>query len=254
MELIQSYLQIFHEDNERNLNQNNNTVSYPITYKMRTATSNEEFFLYYEVLVEVALLDLEMQDVVMKGQTVDYATITFRCETQFNLPGMYYLISTRRQNSYAGDICVDSGSMGKEFIPIFTLDKLYEIDNDRGFKIYNNTIIKTEDELIHQDDTYEFKELFTKDFLNVINLSNSQGIDINNYLEIKLIKNRDLLIQGIEYDIDWDSFVINIHDSDPNATYRLIIYFENGYVNDRIVNFIEKDDYDKGLHGKMEPR
>lgn len=235
------------------LNKNNNTVSYPVTYKMRTATANDEYFLYYDVNVEMNLIDLEMDTPVWKNQSVDYAAITFRCECQFNLPGMYYMIGTKKKHSIVGDICVDSGSLGKDYIPIFTIDRLYDIDNDRGFKIYNNTIIKTEAE-IHEDDSYEFKELFTREFLNLINLSNAQGIDINNYLEIKMIKNRQLLIQGQDYDLDWDAFNITIHDSDPDATYRLIIFFENGYVNDRLVRQIEEDDYDMGLQRKNESR
>ena len=69
-----------------------------------------------------------------------------------------------------------------------------------------------------------------------------------------MIKNRVLLTQGIDYDLDWDSFKITIHDADPDATYRLIIFFENGYVNDRIIKNLEKDDYDMGLQRKSETK
>ena len=145
---------------------------------------------------------------------------------------------------------VDSGIFGSEFIPIFTLDRLYEIPNERGFKVYNNTIIKTEEDRIHEDDSFIFKELFTQDFLNLIKVSNDQGIDTSNFLDILLIKNRELLVNGRDYDIDWKDFNIIIHDSNPDSTYRLMIYFDNHYVADRLTTAIELDtkERDKGVH------
>lgn len=220
--------------------------SYPITYKMRNSTSQDEFFMYYTTNILLTFSDLQMTDGSRVGMLESDFQITFHITTDFNLPGAFYIMGDDRhpsQMSLTMQI-VEKEDNKDEFIPIFTVDKLYDdiLNMYEGYKLYASAIIKTEQELVGMDDTFEFDYLFTPNIRQVIANHNTTSVPVHLLFRPKIYRETDLLVEEQDYLVDWNTMRLTIHDSIPESTYRFILYANMGYLNNRLKELTSPSD------------
>lgn len=229
----------------------NNNSAYPITYKMRNSSSRDEFFMYFNSSLLVTFSDLEISEGTKKGMVGDIYPITFRTTVDFNLPGAYYLIGdiNNHPEGLSIDIVVND-SYQKEFIPIFTINNLFNNlkSSNENFKLYSTCLFKTEPEINGKDDKLPIDIMIkTDETKKVIKQHIANSIPIDCFLEIVLLKDNTKCEYKEDWYIDWNTFTLTILNSDSCATYRLILFIDNLYLNNKILDIIEADNYDKGL-------
>lgn len=220
---------------------------YPITYKIRNSTSVEEFFLYYKTKLLLYFSDLELGDSNRKNSVDEYYTLTFTVTAEFNVPGLYALLGTHEKkfHGFKFDTIVrgPSGDVS-DLIPLFTYTNLYDrFDTDTmdGFSFYSSTIVHTEKENMDKDDFVNMDQLIPNDHLKILRRLIRDGVPPQTIFRFRLLKNSSDLGTNCdtseahchEWEINWDTMQIVIHESDPLLTYRIIIYANMVQINER---------------------
>lgn len=222
--------------------------TYPITYKMRNSTSQDEYFLFYRQNIIITFSDLQMDEGQKKGMADDFFTLSFKCTAEFNNMGSYVMIGTRKLYKrvaieLATNNAIDIGS----FTPIFT----YDMSGDdpellkRGYKPMITTMIKTDESAHEKDDVADISCFFTNEIANVITNTLAQGLDMGILFQIRMSKGLDDKLTTADFDVDWSRCALIIHNSDKYATYRLLIYVNLAYLNNRILELGYSDKTDQ---------
>ena len=135
--------------------------------------------------------------------------------------------------------------MRTDYTPIYTYDRT--IDDveliSRGFRKYSSSIIKTDKKLEGKDDTVNIKCLISPDdyqtYLN--HLANENPIDI--LFRAVVIRNNLSMEADVDWDINWDTLDLTIHNTDPLSTYRVVIYANFNFLNNhKMYDMITKKD------------
>lgn len=219
---------------------------YPITYKIKNSSSTDEFFLYYNQRVLLTFSDLSLNEGNRKNMVEDDFEVTFRVSAEFNLPGLYALLGRDDKNFKRLDFTLEvvSPNDNKEFIPIFTLNKLFEdeFQYKDGYRLFTTSIIKTDEEQINKDDTLDIKPLFTEDIIAIIKQYNFSTMMEDILFRVQLLKNNVKLEFHKDYDVDWNRMELTIHNSQPSETYRLIIYGNMVLINQKLYDMQRTND------------
>lgn len=218
--------------------------TYPITYKMRTATSRDEYFLYYKQNLVTTFSDLNMDDGVRRGMADDYFTLSFKCTVEFNVMGSYLLIG--RTGIYKQIECGVKTLDGTEIgvlTPIFTYDiSMDDADlTKQGYRPLGTNMIKTDTDRHNKDDSISLLPVLTPEVVMVMDNLIAQGLNPELLLRFKLFKSSDEVVSEAEYDVNWTAKAFIIKNSDKYATYRLVVYVNYAYLNNRLME-IEYDD------------
>lgn len=210
--------------------------SLPITYMMRNSTSIDEFFLYYLHNILTTFSDLTIDDGERKGMAEDSYNVSFKATCDFNVMSSYYLYGSHNVFKKI-QLCMHMDSSSDlirrtDYTPIFTYDRTVD-DVDlmaHGFRRYSSSIIKTDKNKVGNDDTVNIKSLIGPDdykaYLN--HLANENPVDI--LFRVVVIRNNLSMEQKAEWDMNWDTMDLTIHNSDPYSTYRVILYANFNYL------------------------
>lgn len=225
----------------------------PITYKVRTSTSVDEFFLYYKTKLLLTFTDLELGDANKNNAVDEYYSLRFRVTVDFNLPGLYALIGTHEKKFHGLKFeAMVSTNGANDFIPIYTYTNLYDrYDEDTmdGFTFYSSTIVQTEECRQGRDEVIAMDDVIPSDHVAILRRIIDDGVQPETIFRFRLLKNaKDLGINceteeslfKTEWDINWDSKQIIIHQSDPLMTYRIIIYANLVQLNAKYAMFQDK--------------
>ena len=214
--------------------------TYPITYKMRNSTSNDEYFLLYKQNILTTFSDLSMDEGNRKNMVDDSYTLSFKVTCDFNIMGTYLMVGTNSVYnkvafSIGNDIASDDISLGS-FTPIYTYDLAVASDDiiARGYKPLLTNMIKTDPALNGKDETIGIAYFFDDDFKIIMRNMIAQELDPRILAECKIYKDRDEQITNADFTADWTNMSITIKDTDKYATYRLVIYVNLAYLNNRI--------------------
>lgn len=219
---------------------------YPITYKMRTETSRDEYFLYYKQNLLTTFSDLTMDEGNKKGMADAEYTLSFKCTVEFNIMSTYMLIGrkgiykTIKYGMNVGDTPVDIGSL----TPIFT----YDVHTDdptllnKGFKVYGTNMIKTEPENHNKDDTLPILPIISPEINMVLDNLLAQDMEPESVLiNFQLFKSEDEKVSASDFTVNWTVKTLTIKKSDKYATYRLVTYINLAYLNNRLMELDYKD-------------
>lgn len=227
----------------------NQFSKFPITYKMRTGTSRDEFFMYYTPELIITLTDLSPEAGNMRNMISDYYEITFRATVDFNLPGMFILTGEKpKPDTLKVSMDVLNNNGHYDYIPLYTIHNLQaKYKDEEGFVLYTSSRFQTERDSKTKRDSFELGVLFEKEQLNVIREY------IGNHVPVKTLFHIELLRDGVElkygkeedYFMDWGDMNIIINDADDKATYCLLIYINNGLFNEEITNRRDEKNSDK---------
>ena len=223
--------------------------SYPISYKMRNATSNDEWFLFYPQNIIATFTDLQCEDTTRKNMIEHYTNVGFKIECEFNAISAYYAWTSRVLHKKF-KLCLHE-SDASAYIPLYTFERTFDDREyiEKGYTLYSSNIIKTDPDKEDKDDTFSMLECIPPDLKGVMDQIIAAGNDMQLLLIPRLIMNN--LDGQFESDfvVNWSKYEVTIKQSKPYMTYRFILYINLAYYNSFIVNDITITDQ-QTLDGK----
>lgn len=227
----------------------NSHSRYPVTYKLKGSTGNDEFFRYYGTMMDTVFRDLSIDDVNKKNQVDDEATINFSVRTEFDAAGLYYYYTKNTAIDEFTDI--SSFSDEENIVPLFTVDINYpKTKLPEGYQLYTNVMWYLEDEEAKEDEV-EFGDILSAVMKRLFKYCGDNNIPKEPYIHFEIMCNNYQLVEGKDYEVDLEKMKINIHFCRPNVTYRLFIYNNILYCNKLLESIIdaEKDINIIGMDG-----
>ena len=225
----------------------NGISRYPITYKMKTSTGNDEFFRYYPTNLLMSIRDLSIDDGTKKGQTFDYFTITFQVPVEFNTAGLYYLfhddekvhIYIKQQQDADFEKYAEKVVMN----PVFTIHNLFNVPLPEGWSMYGTSIFKVVKEEGEVDEV-DLTCLHNQSMVEFIKECNEKGIPIDPFIKVYLMKNNEMLVEGEgkDYVLSKDTTKIDLYNLDPDSSYRVIIHANTNFINETMRDRHNLDD------------
>lgn len=223
--------------------------SYPISYKMRNSTSNDEYFLFYPQNIIATFTDLSCEDTTRKNMVEHYTNVGFKIECEFNAIAAYYAWTSRVMHKKY-KLCLHE-SDHSAYIPLYTYERTFDDSKyiEKGYTLYCSNIIKTDKDKEGQDDTFSIVECLPPDLKKITDTILAAGNDMQLLLIPRLIMNN---IDGqfeSDFKVNWSKYEVTIKDSKPYMTYRFILYINLAYYNSFVVDNITITDQ-QTLDGK----
>lgn len=213
---------------------------YPVTYKLKNSTGNDEFFRYYPVHIDTMLTGLSLDDGSKKGFVSDSYAINFTVNTEFNTAGLYYYLTRNPETirDFQVSIMNDSDSI----IPVFTISNLFEdISLPQGWNMYASPMYKVERDNL--PDVLQFESLLNRSLNSAIDYHLEKGIPLAPMIKTFVMKDNVRLNEEInEYSIDYSTRELTTNNSNITSTYRMLIYVNTLYVNNFIKDILHLEE------------
>lgn len=237
-----AYLAKLHDWDINNMNHtslilnylNSNSQLWPFSYKMKTSTSNDEFFMYYNAELLCECSDLQPGDGNKVGEVDESYPITFTMTVDFNNPVTFYLVGGVNNNTLLQiDVGVDDKS-SNEFVPLYTLHHNFNLSDMEGLHHYRDIAFVADDSI--SEEILDLSPLIIPQWAEVINEQIAIGIDPKAFIRIEVVKQRQLLTENVDWKINWQNVSLSIFNTTKDDTYRLIIYADKQFINNKIID------------------
>lgn len=213
------------------LNHINTNATYPITYKMKNSTGNDEFFRYYPALLDTTISELSLDDGSKKGFLFDAFTINFTVSSEFYIAGMFYYFTKNPKTIDGVQISIATDD---KIIPVYTVNNLFDVELPLGWNLYSTPMYRVESN--KYTDEMEISSLFNTSLTEMIKYHKANGIPIETFLNIVVMQDNTKLINIEHYRIDYDDMMLYTIKTNTTSTYRIIIHVNTLYVNNLISN------------------
>lgn len=213
----------------------NGHSAYPVSYKIKNSTGNDEFFRYYPVNIDTMFTGLSIDDGSKKGVISDAFATNFTVSTEFNAAGLYYYFTENKRLIEGFDMSIEAGD-DKKIIPIFTISNLYDIKAPDGWNLYTAPMYQVEKH--HEPDYMEIGSLFNNSLQRVIEYHRKHGLDCSIFIHFTVMKDNTKLFPKRDYDVDLDNLVLITKNSNIDSTYRLIIHVNTLYINELLLDIM----------------
>lgn len=213
----------------------NGKSMYPITYKMKTSTGNDEFFRYYPANLLISINGLSIDDGSKKGQVFDSFTTNFNIPVEFNTAGLYYLF--HNDETVHIEVVKEVEKTVQDFkdvaamIPVFTIHNLFNLPLPEGWTLYATSIFKTDKEFDEVDEV-DLTVLHNKSMIEFIKHCNANGIPLDPFIKVYLMKDNKMLDEGVHYTLSKDTTLLTLKTCNPASSYRVIIHSNTAYINE----------------------
>lgn len=202
---------------------------YPITYKMKNSTGNDEFFRYYPVKLDTTISELSLDEGSKKGFVANAFSISFTISSEFYIAGLFYYF-TKNPNIIRG---VDASIKADgKIIPMFTVSNMYQLELPEGWKLFKSPMYKVESN--KQWDYMPIDGLFNTSITEMIKYHKENNIPFQTFLNISVMKDNEMLVNGVDFEVDYDKLVLITKKVNMLSTYRLLIHVNTMYVNNLI--------------------
>lgn len=209
------------------LNYLNGVSHYPITYKLQGSSGTREFYRYYPAVIDVLVSPPDMSEGNKQGQINTSYQTTFTVRAEFFGTGFYFLYS-----EHCVLIPPKEYSDSTTIVPMFTTALLSEdLKLPEGWKLYKQLSCQ----LTKQRDVIEFREVLNQSIINAIDYHVKNGLPMVDLIDIKVRKQGKLLIDEVEYHIDYENnrILFDVYDYDY-YTFTIIISINIRYINELI--------------------
>ena len=202
---------------------------YPITFKFQGSSGTKEFYRYYPVNIETIISDLSWDDGEKVGHVMNQYQVSFSVRMEFNSNGFYYIFSDHLFTDYNNlPITYPDDTT---IIPIFTDVILKEdLNLKEGWRLYNSASCKID----NPNDTICIDELLNDSIRKVMKYHRDNGVLFFEFLDIKVRRQGEILKEGEEYTIDYETMTVHFHRQSPYYTYKFLICINVEYINDFI--------------------
>lgn len=230
-----------------------------VTFKERTSTSTMDFFMYYPLAIDWVVTDLSRDEPNKKSWAVYTSNINFTLTTEFNVAAIYEFMTLQKQPKEVGfqmDMVAHhwrDQANGINIIPYFTVPNLFtETRLDNGFELMYTQAFETDPDKEDQDDGLDLLPVFSNtNAIDIVKWHNKTGIDNNVFLKFIVMCDNEQLVQGVDYDIDYEGFRLTIHKSKADSTYRLSVFLNNMYAQNLLDNYNDIVGSYEGSVGKV---
>lgn len=218
----------------------NSHSCYPVTYKLKGSTGNDEFFRYYGTSMDTVFRDLSIDEGNKKNLVDDEATITFTVRTEFDAAGLYYYYT---KNTAIDDFTdISSFSDDEVVVPVFTVDINYpKTKLPEGYQLYTNVMWHLEDETATEDEV-EFGEILSAVMQRLFEYCGKNNIPKEPYIHFEIMCNNYQLVEGRDFKVDLENMKLKILFCRPNVTYRLFIYTNVLYCNKLMASLMDAEE------------
>lgn len=210
---------------------NSHTVG-PVTYKLQGSTQTHEFYRYYPVTIDTIIENMDVDDGERNGQISTNYQIGFSIRMEFYTTGFYYVfnddIHKIKHPSFPDDSAI---------IPVYT-DVLLKEDLDLGvgWNLYTRFSCRLEKE----HDSVKFDTVLNQSIKAAIKYHVSEGIPMDEMIDIKIRKQGDVIKQGRDFTIDFESIEIQFNNKEFGFhTYSVFICINIEYINELIKNIFK---------------
>lgn len=211
------------------LNQNS---MYPVTYKMKNSTGNEEFFMYYKNRIDTIISDLNMDDGSRTGFRDSAYSISCTFALEFNTPALFFVFTTH--SDLLAGIKESFGEDSDRVVPIFTLD-IGEIVPPTGYTTLTNPAFKIADRGVPE--VLPIRQILPDTILQTLDAFKKTGMTMDHLLQLAIYRDGEKLTPD-NYTTDWDTLDTTVHGSlNTTSTYRLFVFLNSQFINERVVDY-----------------
>ena len=197
---------------------------FPVSYKMKNSTGNDEFFRYYPVNVDTGYSGLSVDEGNKKGHIVDSCAVQLSVTAEFNATGLYYIFT---RNDVKFDEIKTSIATSDRIIPVFTYDNLYISKYGTGWNIFCAPMYSVDNEDV---DVTDISSLLNSSILYVIKYHITNNIPLELFIRTEVMKNSTQL-NSDEFEVDFDKLTLTTKSCNTRAVYRFIIHVNTQYIN-----------------------
>lgn len=211
------------------------------TYKEKTASSREEFFIYYPVNAEYIFTDFTMDDLAKRGTVGESANISFTLTAEFNSMGYYQLSTERDDVEFKANAVLDMDmGDGLGIVPYYTPTIHFGAEDENGWKLFYTNMFKIEEGLEPKEpDILDLSHILKDSILpEMIEYHDKHGISLDILFNFIVLKNETVLKSKkenkddrIDYRVDLRNQRVLIYNKNEDATYRILIYVNNLYIH-----------------------
>lgn len=227
---------------------NSNSI-FPVTYKMKNSTGNDEYFRYYETQIDAELKDLNMDSGSRSNMVDDSYGITFTIDAEFFSSGLYQIISKQpipkfwEQGGEAIDI--DEEILAKNNAlhadMLLTPYRDLGIQIPPGWRVYSNPAYRVTAKA-PDPDVLEFDKLISPNLQRAIQYHLSMNIPLEKLVKVFVLKDyKRLDPEKAEYLLDWEDFTLYTYSLNQMSTYRMLIIVDMEYLNNLIKEMIDME-------------
>lgn len=200
----------------------------PITYKLSGATGNREFYRYYPINLEYWINEINGDEGEKVGQVYDKYQMTFTVRTEFESTGFYYLFGHELEKYKFRTVDEEELYANEDVVPVFTDITCKEDYNlAPGWHLYNQASCRLEE----VNDHINIKEMLNSSIQKAITYHLENGLPTLEFLDIKVRRQGELLHEGKDYFIDYNTMDVYFHNDTIYYTYKIIINLNVGYIN-----------------------
>lgn len=216
----------------------NGVSSYPVTYKLKNATGNDEFFRFYPVNIDTTISGLSIDDGSKKGFISDAFAISFTISTEFNAAGLYYYFS-KKPNFISKTIGDMQAGNQEKLIPLFTIDNTFTQRIAEGWNLYAAPIYKVNVKKKTDVDETDLSSVFNRSLIRCIDYHKFHGIPMDLFIKFIVTKDNSLLVPEVDYEINYDKLSIITKNVNPDSTYHVMIHINTFYINSLVGDIID---------------
>lgn len=205
----------------------NRHSDFPVSYKMKNGTGNDEFFRYYPANIDVGFEGLSVDEGNKKGMITDSCATNLTVTAEFNATGLYYFF-TRREPRIDKFIMDMKAENDNRIIPIFTQENLYVSKYGAGWNVYTAPMYMVDNEV---RDVLDIRQLINSSIEQSIKYHIDNGIPVDICCHIEVMKDNRYLRYRSEYEVDFKNMQLITNNCNLNSTYRVIVHVNTEYIN-----------------------
>ncbi|MCM1220477.1 MAG: hypothetical protein NC548_38925 [Lachnospiraceae bacterium] len=224
----------------------------PFTYKLKSGSSQDEFFMLYDTKIETIVSELSDPDEGdSRGMVTDTYVIPFSLTMDFYGVGTWYAGLVNSDHSYSvapsdTELAIAAAKKGanvkvpdeEHIIPLMSIPMGFDLHLPDGWRILNSPcfFVSADSYKKRVDDVTDFADVIPNEFRSLI----GKFVTYNKYtktpfepfIRFRCFKGRYELPEGPNgYTIDLDKLQVHVYDCDPKETYRLFVLVNTLMIN-----------------------
>ena len=150
---------------------------------------------------------------------------------EFESTGFYYIFGHELEKYKFRTVDDEEAYSNGNVVPVFTDITCKEDYNlAPGWTLYSQASCRLEE----INDHINIKEMINLSILKAIEYHEKNGLPVLDFLDIKVRRQGDLLIEGKDYYIDYHTLDIYFHNDTTYFTYKIIVNLNVQYINELV--------------------
>ncbi len=216
----------------------NTHSKYPVTYKMKNSSGNDEYFRYYPANLDVILSDLNMDGGTKAGLVDDTYPITFTVNVEFFSTGLYHIISSTPIPKFWNNGGMAVTTERSEQLEDMRMSMLLTPYRDlglcipAGWRVLHNFAYQVTAKA-PEVDTTDISKVLHPSLKNAIAYHLNMKIPVDKLLQIFVMQDYETLDQSKgEYAVDLERLSVYTYKLNKLSTYRVIVMVNLPYMHE----------------------